>query len=120
MGLPQSFVLIFEKAPLWLLALNKRNTGKLYIPGCTSLSNFSLHLTKNKLDHGLYYDIILNIGINNIVFSNTPEDICVLVCGTIPFLNDQRSHLRQRKGIFSADRHVLYRSKRPRTVRDFA
>ena len=118
--LPQSFVLIFEKAPLWLLALNKRNTGKLYIPGCTSLSNFSLQLTKNKLDHGLYYDIILNIGINNIVFSKTPEDICVLVCGTIPFLNDQRSHLRQRKGIFIADHHVLYRSKRPHAVRDFA
>ena len=118
--LPQSFILIFEKAPLWLLVLNKRNTGKLYIPGCTSLSNFSLQLTKNKLDHGLHYDILLDIGIHNIVFANSPEDSCLLVCGTIPFLNDQRSHLRQRKGIFIADHHVLYRSKRPHAVRDFA
>ena len=44
----QHVAVIFENIPVWLLALNKNNTSRLYIPGYTSMSNFTLHLKRNK------------------------------------------------------------------------
>ena len=117
---PQHFALIFETLPLWLLALNNNSICRLYIPGCTSLSNFTLHTKKNQLDHNLYHNIILNIGIDNTLFSTPPSEIIFLVYGTILFLNEQRLRLRQRKVISIIDHHVLYRNKRPISSKDFS
>ena len=36
---PQSFCLIFEKAPVWLAALRIEQVKKIFVPGCTSFSS---------------------------------------------------------------------------------
>ena len=47
---PQSFCLLFESAPVWLLALNPRNAAYIYLLKCDFLGDFNAHLDENKIN----------------------------------------------------------------------
>ena len=94
--------IIFEKAPVWLLALAPNMVQKIYVYGMYSFDHLFSHLTENKIDHNLYYLVINSIGQQSFVFTSPPADVdaICLISGSISFLNDRTSLILNKKGIF--------------------
>ena len=86
---PQSFCLLFERSPVWLLSLNSGNTAYIYLLNCDSFVDFNAHLDGHKINNSLYHSVISSLGRKRFVFSPPPEEVIYLVSGSLPFLNEQ-------------------------------
>ena len=51
---PQDFLLVFEKYPIWLLALNPSFTRKIYCNNCKTLLDLLSLCEDNKIENSLY------------------------------------------------------------------
>ena len=100
----------FEANPIWLLSLDPKNTAHIYLVDMKSFSDLMNHLTSNNLDVTLYNSLVSFLGRSTFRFTAPPSGILYLISGSISFLNDKASYLRQERFIFSTDSHRQYRS----------
>ena len=107
--------LIFEKAPVWLLALQPNLIQKIYVYGMYSFDHLFSCLTENKIDHTLSYLVITTLGQHSFAFTSPPTDAICLISGSISFLNDRSSLILNKKGIFITENDLRCR----RTPQDF-
>ena len=112
---PQTFYLLFESAPVWLLALTPRNTDCIYLSNCDSSVHFYTHLDENKIDKILYHYAISTLGKRHFIFSPPPNNIIYLVSGSLPYLNDKSSKILKKRGIFITYHSVRFRRRIPAT-----
>ena len=110
---PQSFCLLFEFAPVWLLALTPLNTDCIYLLNCNSFAAFHSHLHEHKIDKILYQSVISALGKRCFIFSTPPDDIVYLVSGSLPYLNDKSVKILNKRSIFVTDHNVRFRRKIP-------
>ena len=94
---PQYFCLLFESAPVCLLALTPRNTDYVYLLNCDSFVDFNTHLDENKIDKNLSCSVISTLGKCRFIFSPPPDDIVYLVSGSLPYLNDKSSKILKKE-----------------------
>ena len=104
-----SFCILFETAPIWLLALRPNICHWIYLPTCNSLEHLISIITQHKIDKTLYLLLIRYVGNHRLRFSAPTQDVIYLVSGTIPFLNDKSLQIGQKKGIFITDHHFNLR-----------
>ena len=109
-----AFCLIFEREPIWLLALRKDFTRCIFIHNYNSVVEFFEHLTEHKIDNRLYENVLQHLGTSRFIFSSPTTDAIYLVSGSIPFLNEISSMIRQKRGVFITDNHLRFRRKLPR------
>ena len=112
---PQSFCLLYESAPVWLLALTPRNTDCIYLLNCDSFVDFNTHLDENKLDKNLFHSVISALGRQRFIFNPPPDDIVYLVSGSLSYLNEKSNKILKKRGIFITDHNVRFRRKLPET-----
>ena len=101
---PLSFCIIFEHAPIWLLALDPSFVVKVYLSDMFSFDHFYSHLTQLKIDQKLYSNYISSIGTSLFCFTSPPNNAIHLISGSISFLNEKSGMIRQKKAIFVTDR----------------
>ena len=111
--LPHSFYLIFERVPVWLLALPVESIKYVYLHDCSSLSSFSSLLDERKIDKRLYNSTINSIGRRRFIFTPAPHNALTLVSGTLPFLNEKSAQIGKRKAIYIVDKHLRKRRSLP-------
>ena len=111
----QSFCLVFETEPIWLLALQPQFTKYIYLSGYTSLSNFHCDLQQHKIDLGLYHNAITSLGFSSFIFSPPPNNITYLLSGSISFLNEQSHQIVTKEAIYITDKHTRFRRALPST-----
>ena len=104
-----SFCILFETAPIWILALRPNICRWIYLPTCNSLEHLISIISQHKIDKTLYLLLIRYLGNHRLRFSAPTQDVIYLVSGTIPFLNDKSFEIGQKKGIFITDHHLHLR-----------
>jgi hypothetical protein len=90
----QSFALEFERAPLWLLGLDKHWCKTIFILGFSSYEEFISTLKKRGVETRLFQITIMHLGLDRFVWlseSVPPGDVTLLVSGSLPYLTDPRS-----------------------------
>ena len=115
-----NFFLVFEHAPVWLLALTRTFVNKIYMDSCKSFSELDSQLNENNIDKSLYHNVISCIGNRRFAFDPPPVDIITLISGSVAFLNEKYSIFGQRKAILITDNHTRYRRKLPQGPLQFS
>ena len=103
---PQSFCIIFEKAPIWLLALDPSYVVKIYLSEIFSFDHLYSHLLELKIDQSLYTNVISSLQPSTFEFTSPPNDVVYLISGTTVFLNERLNIIRQKQAIFVTDTSV--------------
>ena len=109
----QSFCLLFETVPIWLLALRPDFCQWIYIPTCNSLEHLESIIAQHKIDKTLYSLVIGFVGKSRFRFHEPKHDVLHLVSGSIPFLNEKSIQIGTKKGIFITDHHLTLRRTLP-------
>ena len=84
----QSFCILFETIPIWILAMRPDICHIIYVPNCDSFVNLNTILDNYKIDKTLYHLVIDFVGAHHFRFSEPNDDVLYLVSGSISFLND--------------------------------
>ena len=104
-----SVACVFQRAPVWLLSLNVNTLEKVYMISVDSFNALTNHLTSNNCDTTLYNSIVSHLSRNIFTFVTPPSDVLYLVSGDVSFLNDQYELLREKRFIFTTDKHKIFR-----------
>ena len=97
----QSFCILFETIPIWILAMRPDICHIIYVPNCDSFVNLNTILDNYKIDKTLYHLVIDFVGAHHFRFSEPNDDVLYLVSGSISFLNDISLLIRQKKKLRS-------------------
>ena len=106
---PQSFGLIYQNNPVWLLALRPHFVKCVYVLGSISFVEFKSMLSLNILNKSLYHNVIELLNSNLFSFSSPPQDVVYLISGTVSFLNDKFLEFRKKKAIYVTESHTRLR-----------
>ena len=110
---PQDFLLVFEKYPIWLLALNPSFTKRIYCNKCKTLLDLLSLCEDNKIEQSLYQATILILGNQRFRFSSPLCAVTTLVSGSMAFLNEKYLIFGKRKAIYITDEHKVFRRQVP-------
>ena len=111
----QSFCIIFESEPVWLLTLKPQFTKSIYVLGCTSFSNFNCYLQQHKIEPALYYIAMTSLVLSSFHFSSPPNNVTYLLSGSVAILNEQSKRIVTKTAAYITDRHTLFRRALPTT-----
>ena len=78
---PQDFLLVFEKNPIWLLALNPSFTRKIYCNNCKTLLDLLSLCEDNKIENSLYQETILTLCSQRFRFSVPLPNVTTIISG---------------------------------------
>lgn len=108
------FVLLFDKDPIWLLALERQMVDKIYMPNFESMSAFHAHLTSRGSISNLYNRAVTRLGLHRFIFAFPAlhTNSLTLISGSIDFLNSFTN--KDLPFIFVCDSHLRVRRKSPR------
>ena len=112
---PQSFCIVFQNNPVWLLALQSQFVSKIFVLGSITFDDFNARLENNILSKGLYHKVIELLGPNLFTFSSPPQDTIYLISGDVTFLNEKFEQFRTKKGIYVTEVHTRIRRRLPST-----
>ena len=73
------------------------NAASIYLNNFTSYEHFKSYLNEHRINRSLYLTAVTFLGVNEFLFAPPPDDIVLLVSGSIPFLNDQTALIRKIK-----------------------
>jgi hypothetical protein len=96
-SLRRHFLLVFERTPVWLLALEPSMSSKVYIRGVAGLVHVASSLTVQGHDHTLFLRAATHLGkdcIQYCVKKDEPPNPTILVSGSYPYLNRAASQPR--------------------------
>jgi hypothetical protein len=109
--IPQHFCLLFERLPVWLFSIDREIAHRVTILGHDSPTSLLAWCTDHDVDTTLINIVAARLGMGRLSFivsqHNVPNNIKLLVSGTLPYLVTQSAI--HRNGLLMLDEH--FRSK---------
>jgi hypothetical protein len=107
---PQSFGIVSEGLPIWLLSVEPVFTESVWFPGCSSMQEVVERFSTTPGASRLIELVVQRLGDSRVVFQR-PQEPLFLVSGSSQFLAEWLERHRDERSIAIIDRHTRHRPK---------
>ena len=104
----EGFFLIFERTPVWILALEPTMCSRVHIGGFTGLADLTKGLMTLGYDHTLFSRAIVRLAKDCVRYcaqTDEPPGSTVLISGSYPYLKQAATQVRLGKVLYLLDEH---------------